>query len=436
MGFFEKIFGNKEVVEVTSEIPEKIEIDLSETAAWFESEISGFLAKVDTEAQRFIRQMTTISEKLNENLDMLERAESDDEIGHRMRNFAYDNKASFVNKVRAFNAKIIFSDAKGTLGFYDFFSMVANDINRLTGETARNIHLAKMLFAEDVKEITSGLNDMADVAQESLKVLIEYKDKSDMVTEIRVLLQEIESVSEMHEKEKRSLVQKRQSIETLHGEKKKADKILKGLETGEEASRSKQILEQKEVLDTDISKIRSDIFHAFSPLAKVLKKYERFSTGLTPDDEKILAVYIESPVKAIVLDKGFKTLSRIIENTEMLIDSGKIDLKDKQKQKVLSRLAKLKDTSVLGREVTEYNRLHGQLINIETMLDSMGVNKEIETARQKLKDIEDGIISVGQDVSRIEKERDVTNKSVSLKITELETVLSKMLDKDVSVRAV
>ena len=62
--------------------------------------------------------------------------------------------------------------------FYDFFSMVANDINRLTGETARNIHLAKMLFAEDVKEITSGLNDMADVAQESLKVFIEYKDGS------------------------------------------------------------------------------------------------------------------------------------------------------------------------------------------------------------------------------------------------------------------
>lgn len=433
MGFFERIFGKKDIVEEKTEDIETISIDFSETSAWFETEISGFLKTVNDDACVFISQIIDVSEKLNKDLDMLETAESDDEIGSRMRKFAYDNKTSFINKVRAFNSKITPPDVLDSLLFFDYFGMVAIEINKLTRETVRNIHLAKMLFADEIKEVTDCLNDISDIILESQKALNRHKDKSDKVKEIRDMLHGAEDILAGLGSDNKRLMQKKISLEKLQDKKKRYELSLHKLETSEDVSELKQIIEQKDDADAKISKIRSDILQTFSYVSKVLKKYERHSTGLNSGDEKILALYIESPVKALVRDKGFKTLSRIIENTEILIDSGKIDLKDKQKNKVLVRLNNLKDISMLDGWATEYNQLQDTSENLKDVLCGMEINNEIERARQNLNGIDGLIVRDEQDILRIEKEVSDSNKIVSLKTEELETVLSEMLGRDVSV---
>ena len=433
MGFFDKIFGKKDKVEVKPETQEKLKIVFSETGAWFESDISEFLETINTEASGFVSQITMISKKLSKHLDILESAESEEEIGSRMKKFAYDNKTSFVNKVRAFNYNIIAFDFKDTLRFYDFFNQTTNDINELTGKTARNIHLAKMLFSEDIKEITDCLNSMADIAHESQKALNQYKDKLDIVMGAREGLKDIERIRGVLVNENKIIGLKSQELKQLYDDKKKADQDIHLLENGEDASKLKQILEQKEKLNTDISKIRGDILQSFSSITKVLKKYERFSTELSRDDEKILLMYIEFPLKAINIDTDFKILSKIIENTEKLISLGKIDFKDKQKEKVLTRLNKLKDTSSLSKSAIEYNQLQEKAKNLKDMLDSMKINRETESARQKLRDIEDMIKSYDLEISRIKIDIESANKDVSFKIKKMEIVFSEIIGKDVSI---
>ncbi|NOQ38673.1 hypothetical protein GQ472_07365, partial [archaeon] len=72
-------------------------------------------------------------------------------------------------------------------------------------------------------------------------------------------------------------------------EKNKTQNNLQKLEKSEESSRLKQMLKQKDDLNDEISMNRNCIIQIFSPLAKALKKYERFSTSLSADDAKILS---------------------------------------------------------------------------------------------------------------------------------------------------
>ncbi len=432
MGFLEKIFGRRKEEPSIPETPENIELDLDKAGTWFEDEISGFTKTINTDAEALVKQITNISENLEGSLQSLETKESEDELKGRMKKLATDNKTSFIKKVKAFNSSISPPDPKDALLFSEFCTKIISDINRMTKEMSKNIYFAKMLFAEETNDITAELNSMARLAHEFQKK--QDMHKIDQVTEVRNLLQEIESLSETQKKGKVKLEQKKQALEELHNEKNRIQKNLQKLEASEESSRLKQMLKEKEDLNDEISMNRNCIIQIFSPLVKAFKKYERFSTSLSADDAKILAAYIESPFRALKIDTEYTILDKITEETEKLITSGKIDLKDRQREKALARLKSLKDHSLLNQHLSEHSRLKEQIKTIETSLDAIKINRETETAKRKLKDIESNIEDEEQDIQKIKNTQKDTDKTISLKTEKLEKALTKISGKDISVK--
>ena len=432
MGFLEKIFGRKKEEETLPKTPENIELDLDKAGTWFEDEISGFTKTINTDAEALVKQIKKISENLESSLQILETKESEDELKGRMKKLATDNKTSFIKKVKAFNSSILPPDPKDTLLFSEFCTKIISDINRMTKEMSKNIYFAKMLFAEETNDITSELNSMARLAHEFQKK--QDMHKIDQITEVRNLLQEIKCLSETQKKENKRLEQKKQALEELHDEKNRTQKNLQKLEASEESFRLKQILKEKDDLNDEISMNRNCIIQIFSPLAKAFKKYERFSTSLSADDAKILAAYIESPFRALKIDTEYTILDKITEETEKLITSGKIDLKDRQREKALARLKSLKDHSLLNQHLSEHSRLKEQIKTIETSLDAIKINRETETAKRKLKDIESNIEDEEQDIQKIKNTQKDTDETISLKTEELEKALSKISGKDISVK--
>ncbi len=432
MGFLEKIFGRKKETKKPPETPENIELDLDKAGTWFEDEISGFTETINLDAENLIRQIKNISENLESSLQSLETKESEDELKGRMKKLAIDNKTSFIKKVKAFNSSISPPDPKDTLLFSEFCTKIITDINRMTKGMSKNIYFAKMLFAEETNDITAELNSMTRLADEFQKK--QDMHKIDQITEVRNLLQEIESLSETQKKGKVKLEQKKQALEILEDEKNKTQKNLQKLEVSEESSRLKQMLKEKDDLNDEISMSRNNIIQIFSPLAKALKKYERFSTSLSADDAKILAAYIESPFRALKTDTEYTILDRITEETEKLISSGKIDLKDRQKEKALARLNALKDHSLLNQHLSEHSRLKEQIKNIETSLNAIKINRETETTKRKLKDIEGNIEDEEQDIQKIKNTQKDTDETISMKIEKLETALSRISGKSISVK--
>ena len=433
MGFLEKIFGRKKEEETLPEKPEEIELDLDKAEAWFEDEMSGFIKTVNTDADSLIKQIKNISENLEDSLQKLETKESEDELEGRMKMLAIGNKESFIRKVRLFNSSISPPEPKNIPLFSDFCVKIISDINRMTKEMSKNIYFAKMQFGEEINDITANLNSMT-------RLVDEFQKKQDMhkinqITVVRNLLKEIKMQSETQKNGNLNLEQKRENLEALQDEKNKAQKNLENVEASEESSQLKQMIEQKDNLNDEISINRNNIIQIFSPLAKVLKKYERFNTSLSADDTKILAAYIESPFRALKIDTEFRTLNKITEETEKLITSGKIDLKDRQKEKALTRISALKDHSLLNKHLSEHKQLKEQLKDLETRIKATKINRETETARQKLKDIESKAENEEQDIQKIKNTQKNTDETISLKTEELEKALSKISGKDISVKA-
>ncbi|MEA2004575.1 MAG: hypothetical protein U9O53_06525 [archaeon] len=432
MGFLEKIFGRKKEEETLPEKPEKIKLDLDKAEAWFDDEMSGFIKTINADADSLVKQIKNVSENLEESLQKLETKESEDELEGRMKMLAIGNKESFIKKVRLFNS-ISPPEPKDTLLFSDFCTKVISDINRMTKKTSKNIYFAKMQFGEEINDITASLNSMASLIHE-------FQKKQDMrrinrITEVRNLLKEIKSLSETQKEGNRNLEQKIENLKTSEDEKNKAKKNLENVEASEESSRLKQMIEQKGNLNDEISINRNNIILIFSPLAKVLKKYERFDTSLSADDAKILAEYIKSPFRALKIDTEFLTLDKITEETEKLITSGKIDLKDRQKEKALARISSLKDHSLLNKHLSEHSRLKEQLNDLEIRIKATKINRETETARQKLKDLEDRTEKEEQDIQKIKNTQKNTDETISLKTKDLETALTRISGKDISFKA-
>ena len=148
MGFLEKIFGRKKEEETLPEKPKKTELNLNETEAWFEDEISGFTETINLDAKNLIKQIKNISENLESSLQSLETKKSEDELKGRMKKLAIDNKTSFIKKVKAFNSSISPPDPKDTLLFSEFCTKIITDINRMTKGMSKNIYFAKSKFQD------------------------------------------------------------------------------------------------------------------------------------------------------------------------------------------------------------------------------------------------------------------------------------------------
>ncbi len=430
MNFLEKLFGKKEVVEET---PVKINLNFSETDAWFESETTGFLDSINQATKNSFEQIESILKELNNNLKNLEKAKPEEIIDTRAKKFSLDNRIAFIRKTHAFTNKINFPDAKDTMHVLEFYKALIKNTAGLLAETQKNIYFVNMLFAKETTEITSNLKAIGSIAHESQKVLQKDKNKIELISTTRETIQETKELIRAQKNENENLKQDESILKKLRNEEKGIKQELNELNDGRESAQLKQLLEQLKILDTRAGRIKGNVLQMFSPLTKALKKYGRYGIGLDKEGLTTLALYIEFPFRAVLIDKKLKTLDKILENTKDLIDKGKIDLKDKQKQKTITQIENLKNHSELNNFLDEYEKTRKLIEEIENKIKDSGLNKKIDSAKQKLKDIENQMENKKQAIHKLENNLRSIDQNISYKIKELEIALTKISNKDVSI---
>ncbi|MCK5474797.1 MAG: hypothetical protein KAI53_05310 [Candidatus Aenigmarchaeota archaeon] len=428
MNFLEKLFGKKEVIE---EKPVKINLNFSETDAWFESETTGFLDSINQTIKNSFEEIESSLKELNNNLENLKKAKSEESVDARAKKFARDNRIAFLIKARAFVNKINFPDAKDTLDVLEFYNALIKNTAGLLAETQKNIYFVNMLFAKETTEITSNLKSIGSVAHESQKVLQKDKNKIELISKTRKTIQETKEL--MHAQKCENSKTDELHLKKLRNEENEIKQELNELNDGEESSQLKQLHEQLNVLDAHAGRIKGTVLQMFSPLTKALKKYGRYGIGLDKEGLKILALYIKSPFKAVLVDKDLKTLDKILENTYDLIDKGKIDLKDKQKQKTIIQIDNLKNHSELSNLLKSYEKTQKLIEDTENQIKDNGLNKKIDLAKQKLEGIENQIDNKKHAIHKRETNMRGINQNIAHNIKELETAITKISNKDVSI---
>ena len=431
MSFFSKLFGSKKDEEEITPVRTTVRFD--ELGSWFDKETSGILEPVTQSTKTFFEELKAVSGELNVCIGRLECAKIEKEPEERVKLFAIDNRKALVKKVRAFNSKIRFPDAKNLPETARFHSEIGLELNNLIKDTAKNIHFTNMLFTEEVKDFGNSLRKLGVVLGKSQKALHENKQKIDSIFETEEKIEEIKSLMDAQKNGEEKLKFAKAAMKKMHAREKELQKELSALNESDELAQLKQVREQKQKLDDERAFAEARVLQMFSPLGKAMKKYERYSTGLDREGAKTLALYMSAPLNALLEDKKQKVLGTILDNMEMLINSGRIDLKGKQKEKTASQIALLKKSSNLASHIENYESTQKKINELDNKLKSAKIIEKIGSKKDALSGIENKIEEEKQKIIKLKHVIENNEQNTTQKIKELEPLLSRISEKEVSV---
>lgn len=431
MSFFSKLFGSKKNEEEI--IPVKTTVRFDELGSWFNKETSGILEPVTQSTKTFFEELKVVSGELNVCIGRLECAKIEKEPEERVKLFAIDNRKALVKKVRAFNSKIKFPDAKNLPETSRFHSEIGIELNNLVKDTAKNIHFTNMLFTEEVKDFGNSLRKLGVVLGKSQKALHENKQKIDSIFETEEKMQEIKSLMSAQKTGEEKLKYAKATMKKMHIMEKEVQKELGALNESDELAQLKQIMEQKQKMDEERAFAEARVLQMFSPLGKAMKKYERYSTGLDREGAKTLALYMSAPLNALLADKKQKVLGTILDNMEMLINAGRIDLKGKQKEKTVSQIALLKKSGELSSHLANYETIQKKISELDNKIKGTEIIEKIDSKKGALSGIKNKIEDENQKILKLKHVIENNEQNTARKIKELEPLLSRISDKEVCV---
>jgi len=432
--FFEKLFGKREPIEKESHKQVKVNLNLNNILKFIEDETSEFSNKINDSIKTSFDQIKTLLDELEINLDILEKAKSEKDVDDRPKMFALDHRIAFIKRVQSFKNTIKLPESENTQKVFEFNNLLIDELNNLIKDTAKNIYFTKILFSEEISGVASTLKKISGSIDQSKKYLDENRDKIKLIIDIKKNITDMDNQINIKQTENDNLKQHKLNLIKLEDEEKKIHHDLTQLDKSGELTDLKQKQAKLDTLKKDIDESKTYILQMFSPIMKALKKFERYTTGLTKDEIQILDTYIEHPSEGLLIDTHLKTLDKILENIESLINTDQIQLKDKLKEKAITQIEKFKKHSELEYFKTKSKTTQETIKTLENEIKTNKTSHKIESIRTKFQDIKNKIKDEKQDIDKLEEYLKTLNNDISEKIKELESDLKDISDKTVTIK--
>ena len=435
MNFLERIFGKREKTEETKEKPLCVTLKFEQADEFLKKTAAPFLKTINDMTDRSIKDIKDYFKDLDKNLDVLEKAVPEEPSEDRPRKLMLGNRAAFLRKVKTFENNVAFPSTKEAPKIREFYKSLIDDMNVLLKDTHKNIYFANMLFFDEMEKAISSLREIGHIADQSIKELDSNKEKIEMIEQAENSIREVHGLAAKKKTIFKSQKKSKESLNELQRKKEEVIKELDCLNTGEEIKTLKKEEEKLKCLEEETDTIRNTIINMFSPLSKTMKKYERDSAGLSKEEKNTLALYIDSPVEALIKDNDMKILDKILLNAEDMIKKGMILLKDKkQEEKILHHMSRLKNHEELKDLLVGYERTKRQAEEISNSIKNRDISERIISTEHELAALKETIATEKENMAGLEKSVPEVDKDILLKVKELENGLRRISGKDVTIR--
>jgi len=352
-----------------------------ELKTWLEKETGSILTPVQTQAQKERDDTLAALQNLSEASKML-LDNSQKEI--EKRNLKVYNRARALNKLA-----VLFIDRIKKLKVPDQVSF--DNLNTFASETQKTMLVTEidiknwfprispffimdrrkfLTVYEKTKLTVNGLNDFVNKEYVKSKLL----EKTFMqITELQTLQKQIAELEQ---------------IETnLKNEELQLQKEMVNLEQQTAQVKGKAAMDQLNQLETEQETLNNELKLALRHLQKPFLKMQALATsggggGITPDELRMLGLYMENPFEAVVSEGSVcPTLKQILEKLARFLEEDKLKLKSDKQRK--------------AEEAVEHILTHDQIANVAKRCTSVAADKrqlmsspEMEQARRDLGDFQ------------------------------------------------
>ena len=352
-------------------------LTIAELQTWLQKETGSVLTPVQTKAQEQRDQTRNTLQNLSEASKML-LENSQKEI--EKRNMKVYNRARALNKLASLFIERIRKLKIPEQVSYDNLSVFASETQKAIAVTEIDIRnwfpkispffimdRRKFLTVYEKTKLTvNSLNDFVNKAYEKSKTL---EKTFQIISEVQTLERQVADIDEVKA--------------NLESERLLLEKEIVELQQQTEHVKSKAALEQVTSLEAETEALNNELKQLLNHLQKPFLKMQALATtggggGITPDELKMIGLYMENPFEAVTTEQpGCLTLKDILEKLTGLLAEDKLKLKQDKQRKAEQAISEILKSDSLAA-------LQNRSLDVATRKMQLLASPEMEEAKRSL----------------------------------------------------
>ncbi|RJQ18220.1 hypothetical protein C4573_00675 [Candidatus Woesearchaeota archaeon] len=331
MGLFDFLKKKEEAV---------FELTTAQIKPYFEAAVRERFANINKTVEDIGVQIKYEIKKIRELIKDLQEAQlMNPDISQREMNVMQGNRDNYCRRIKVFLDNIALAETFIELGesceeFFHHWEITVND-------TQKNHFVLKNYFGDDIAKISRKLQELEKLFIR-LKELLE-KENLQLVNTIKQQFQDAEESRKKREEYAIKATDAKAELAMLRGEQNKIEQRIASLKESNDYRFYSNFLEQMKSVDERVEAEKKEIQIFFVELERAMKKFAKGS------DDALLSRYLEDHVAALLHDDELKILE-VFDKLKKDLEKGKVDLKDKKKDKTLSILEDMRKRLKQKRE--------------------------------------------------------------------------------------
>ena len=376
-------------------------------ARWFEDKSAPMLENVHSDIKQLSDDIGGNVAKTKEHLEKLEKAQlKNKNIPPKEMQIMEGNRKGYITAIGIFlHGLRVPTELDAVL---EFSKKLDIKLDQLSKSTNRNFHVLQHFFANESRNVAIEIKKIENRVKDFLKKLENENINTINGTkaDISVLLDKQKAGKQLAE-EKKML---QEDIENLEREGKEAfdsiEKIKASKAYKELASLKERLADEQKKYES----ISTTLKNYFLTIEHPLKKF-----GKVTLEEALLQSYLLDPAKALIGDEKLGIIS-IFESFLRNVNEGKLNIKDRQRQKVLETADKM--------TADFFASTRKQLIDVNTNIRAFDSEIKYNTVETEISDIEKKVKLLGEQAKS--KEKSLKHLKIEQKNLDTVTLLEKI----------
>ncbi len=397
MGFFDRIFGRKQVEEV-----EELPIDFNNIDNFVEKEKEIILRNTHNEIKSIYNNIDGAFNNLKQSIQKLQRAGTDKNvyISKKESQIITSNRENYLKQLSLFLEKSRLKELnyRNALEYCD---LLQKDLDDISKRTAKNYHITSYIFGE-AKEVAKSLKSLDDLSRNLKERIMKNKE-----------INYVEKLDSLHQEYKEKISDKdhiNNSIaqESLNEEKEldnlnEIEEKINALKKSEEFKDYSNLNDELEKMDKDLLDVKNNIIDFFSPLYRILRKFQKISI----EHERLIENYINYPAETLVGDKDLEIKVVLKKLKEEIL---KESIKDKEEKinKIMKIIDSFNDQDIKKLR-SEFSKLNNEKAKIVNKLNLLNIKKDLDNLESETKIINDRIEKIRANKEKLKLSLTTTN---------------------------
>jgi len=342
-------------------------------------------------------------------------------------NLTNAHRKSFIEKMNIMINQLNKSLGSDVDSILEYQQFALHSIIIADGKTLKDYGFFKDMLKKESKEITEKFQLLYDAMRN-----FDYSvhEKIGNVFSIKKAQDEAASIKkdmEIIQKNKGTLETIARELVELHIKRKSLEENLKKLESDENYL---SFMERGNAIESEISKMKSEIYRNFSLIDKPLRRFryliQKNVEKIEIDDEKILNRFLDSPVDTLIETGDFALVNSFLDKLQADILNGKLDIKNKEK--ILQNIKAMIEHNIFKELVLRYNSLEDELNKLKKDKEMENVLKSKNEVRGELEQINRDIEMKSKEIERRKKFIEKLDVSIKERTDDLKKMLPSFLE--------